>query len=416
MHSILLIAKREYLERVRSKVFRITTVLVPVLVALLAFGGNLIAKKSESLNHLAIASNSPQLANTMKDQLASGEQPPASVEVVAPATDADRTRLAAQLDAGSIDGYLWLTETPGQPLPKALYYTRNSGDFFAQERLEDSLSSAVIREQLLSRGLDPADAKQLVQPIKITTLQEAHGTATTTDAQRNFKGIYLLVFVLYAAVIFYGTDIARSVTEEKSSRIFEVLLSTARADSLMMGKLLGVGGAAITQVAVWIAITVLLAGSQLAARAGVDGIGSLGINGVEIAFFAIFFTLGFFFYAALSAALGSTSNSSQEVQQFAFFIISPLVISVFLMSYVMSHPNTPTSVILSLIPPFTPIIMYLRICAQTPPVWQLALSIVLLIASIWAIVWVAARIYRIGILMYGKRPTLPEMMRWLKYS
>jgi ABC-2 type transport system permease protein len=416
MRNILLIAKREFLERVRSRVFRTTTILVPLGVIAVMLAGHLISKKTGGLNHVAIASDNASLATITKQQMEASEHPPQSVQVVTPATPNARAQLMQQLDAGKLDGFLWITDQPGQPQPKATYYTRNSSDFFSQALLKSSLSIAVVRQQLISRGLTPAQAKALVKPISIATLQIKSGKAVKTNSQRNFLGIYALVFVLYGVVLFYGTDAARSVTEEKSSRIFEILLSVTPADNLLMGKLLGVGAAAMLQVAIWVSLTLIASGTQIAAQIGIHGLSSLGITLTELVFFVIFFVLGFFFYSSLSSALGATANSAQEVQQFAFFIISPLIVSVLMMAYVMTNPNSLTSIILSLIPPFTPIVMYLRICSQTPPWWQIGLSIALLIGAIWGMIWIAARIYRIGILMYGKRPTLPEILRWLRYS
>ena len=416
MRNIFLIAKREFLERVRSRVFRATTILVPVGMMLIFAAGNLMAHKAGGLGHLAIVSNNVELTTTMKDQLADGDHSPQSVEVVTPATPSTRARLTAQLNAGKIDGFLWIIQQPGHARPEATFYTLNSSDLFTQAQLQSSLSRAILRQQLVSRGISTAEARSLVKPVKISILQVKHGRAVKTNVKRSYMGIYALVLLLYAVVLIYGTNMARSIADEKSSRIFEVLLSTVRPGDLMMGKLLGVGGSAMLQVAIWIAITLAFAGTRIAAQIGVHGLHSLGISIPEIVFFAVFFVLGFLLYSALSAALGSTLNSSQEVQQFAFFIASPLVVSVFLMAYVMTNPSSVASVILSLIPPFTPIIMYLRICSQTPPAWQIALSIALLTGAILAMIWLAARIYRIGILMYGKRPTLPEILRWLKYS
>ncbi|MGC8549331.1 MAG: ABC transporter permease [Acidobacteriaceae bacterium] len=416
MHSILLIAKREFVERVRSRVFRVTTVLVPLGIVAVLLAGHVISKKTGGLNHIAIASDNASLANITKAQLEASQHAPQTVEIISPATPAARAQLTRQLNAGKLDGFLWITQDPNQPQPKATYYTRNSSDFFSQALLKSSLSIATVRQQLISRGLSPAEAASIVKPVPITTLQLKAGRAVKTDSERNFSGIYALVFVLYGVVIFYGTDAARSVTEEKSSRIFEILLSVTPADNLLMGKLLGVGAAAMLQVAIWVGLTLVASGTEIAAQIGLHGLSSLGITLPELIFFVVFFILGFFFYSSLSSALGATANSPQEVQQFTFFIISPLVVSVLMMAYVMTNPNSITSIILSLIPPFTPIIMYLRICAQTPPWWQIGLSIALLLGAIWGMIWIAARIYRIGILMYGKRPNLPEILRWLRYS
>jgi ABC-2 type transport system permease protein len=132
--------------------------------------------------------------------------------------------------------------------------------------------------------------------------------------------------------------------------------------------------------------------------------------------FAVYFLLGYLFYSALSAALGAAAASEQDVQQFSFLIAMPLVIGIVLMTYILANPNAPAVVALSLFPPCTPIVMYLRITAQEPPLWQLGLSLVLMVASIIGMLWIASRVYRVGILMYGKRATLPEILRWLRYS
>jgi ABC-2 type transport system permease protein len=282
--------------------------------------------------------------------------------------------------------------------------------------MESAVTDGLVREQLLQRGMTDGQVKTLMKDVKLNTQQVKNGKAVTSDAERSFAGAYVLILVLYGSVLIYGINIARSVVEEKTSRVFEVLLSTASSDDLMLGKLLGVGATGLTQMGIWALLILGYAGSALAGAQGIHGINSLGITKVELVFFAIFFLGGFFLYSAMAAALGSSVSGEQEVQQFSFILISPLVVSVVMMMYVMQNPSSPTSVILSLLPPFTPIIMYMRICAQTPPAWQLALSVVLLLGSVLAMVWLAARIYRVGVLMYGKRATLPEMIRWLRYS
>jgi ABC-2 type transport system permease protein len=255
-----------------------------------------------------------------------------------------------------------------------------------------------------------------MREVKLETKQLKGSAVVASDSERSFLGAYGLIIVLYASVLIYGINIARSVVEEKTSRIFEVLLSTVSSDSLMLGKLLGVGAVGLTQMGIWIGLVVFYAGSSMAAGQGIHGLSSLGITNAELGFFVIFFLGGFYLYSALAAALGSTVSGEQEVQQFSFILISPLVVSVVLLPYVIGNPNSTAAIVLSLLPPFTPIIMYMRICAQMPPAWQVWLSVVLLAASVWAMVWLAARIYRVGVLMYGKRATLPEILRWIRYS
>ena len=416
LRNTLLIAKREYLERVRSKVFRITTILVPLGMGGLALLGSLSGKKLEGVQNLAIVSNNPELAQEVKTALDEGAFPPKQVEVFAPATDADEALVKSQVASHQIGGYLMLETIPGETQPDSTWISGSSINLVGKAQMESAVRSAMIREQLVAKGVPASQVTGLMKESKLETKQLKGSAVVSSDSERSFLGAYGLIIVLYASVLIYGINIARSVVEEKTSRIFEVLLSTASSDSLMLGKLLGVGAVGLTQMGIWGVLLVFYTGSAMASTQGIHGLASLGITKAELGFFAVFFLGGFYLYSALAAALGSSVSGEQEVQQFSFILISPLVVSVVLLPYVLGNPNSTASVVLSLLPPFTPIIMYMRICAQTPPMWQILLSIVLLFASVWAMVWLAARIYRVGVLMYGKRATLPEMIRWLRYS
>lgn len=417
LKNTLLIAKREYLERVRSRVFRITTVLVPLGMGGIALLGGIGSKHIEAgVQNLAVISNDPVLAEQVKASLNDSEHPPKQIDVYAPATQADVAMANGEVSNHTISGYLEIESVPGHSAPNATWVSGSSTDFIGKDQMEGALRSGMVRVQLLHYGMPTDKVQNLLKDVKLKTMQVENGQAVSSDTGKSFAGAYALVLVLYGAVLIYGINIARSVVEEKTSRIFEVLLSTASADELMLGKLLGVGATGLTQMAIWTALVGGFAGSQLAAARGIHGWSSLGITQAELIFFIIFFVLGFYLYSALAAALGSTVSGEQEVQQFSFILISPLVISVVMMMYVMGNPSSTFSVVMSLLPPFTPIIMYMRICAQMPPAWQIVLSIVLLLGSVLGMVWFAARIYRVGVLMYGKRATLPEIVRWLRYS
>ncbi len=416
LRNTLLIAKREYLERVRSKLFRITTLLVPIGMAGLALLGGMSGRKLEGVQSLAIVSNDPELSQQVKAALDDGTFAPKLVEVYAPATDADVAQVKEQVASHEISGYLTLETTKGVREPEATWISGASINLMGKAQMESAVRSALIREQLVSRGVPQGQVSGLMKEVTLDTRELKNGAVIQSDSERSFLGAYVLILVLYASVLIYGINVARSVVEEKTSRIFEVLLSTASSDSLMLGKLLGVGAVGLTQMGIWVGLLVLFAGSAMAGNQGIHGLTSLGITRAELGFFGIFFVGGFFLYSALAAALGSSVSGEQEVQQLSLVLISPLVVSVVLLPYVLSNPNSTTAVILSLLPPFTPIIMYMRICAQTPPLWQVWLSVALLAASVWGMVWLAARIYRVGVLMYGKRATLPEMLRWLRYS
>ncbi len=407
-----LVAAREYRERVRSRAFLLTTLFTPVVFALVFGGGSLVASHTNAEERIVVAGDDPALASAAARELKSLDHGPSNVEVISPVTPAALAGLNRRIEAKDLSGYLLLRQRA-----EAVYVSGSAVNLSGSGMMSTALTRAAARSALLARGLRVDEADRLLQRVPVATEQVRHGRAVASDSKRGFLGAYSLVGLLYFVVLIYGMNVARSVVQEKTSRIYEVLLATARADSLMLGKLLGVGAVGLTQVGAWFVLLGIFAGSSLAASYGLSGgLPALGLRPVLIAFFLIFFLLGYLFYSALSAAIGAFVGAEQELQQFSFILVAPLMVSVFLMSYVLDSPGSPMAVTLSLIPPFTPMIMYLRLCAQTPPVWQLALSIVLLIAAIALAVWFAARVYRIGILMHGKWATLPEALRWLRAS
>jgi ABC-2 type transport system permease protein len=429
MRETLLIAKREYVERVRSKAFRISTVLIPVVFALIfgmgAFSGNL----GSGDRKIVVASNDPVLARCTQVELLrmhtrkrdgrgdqSGQPVQLHVEVKSPLADSDLAILNHRVESNDIDGYLWLRVEPGRAIPEATYVSRGSADFLGADKMQNAIGDALVREALMDHGMASAQADGLLHGVELKTIQVKNGQTVASDAGKSFWGAYIMAFVLYFAVVFYGMNVAHSVVAEKTSRVFEVLLATAKPESLMAGKLLGVGAAGLTQMAVWIAAVFLLSASALGAELGQGGLAAYGITPLQLIFFVIYFLLGFFFYSALSAGFGATVSQESEVQQFSMVLVMPQLIGLVLMVYILGNPSAWPVVLLSLFPPCTPIVMCLRMSAMAVPWWQLALSLILMVAATYGVLWLASRIYRVGILMYGKRPTLPEMLRWLSYS
>jgi ABC-2 type transport system permease protein len=282
--------------------------------------------------------------------------------------------------------------------------------------LESALGNALVREELVKRGMASDAVGGLLKGVKIATMQVKNGELIRGDSAKHFWGAYTMAFLIYFSVVFYGVNVAQSVVGEKTSRVYEVLLATARPESLMLGKLIGVGGAGLTQMGIWAAFALIYSGSTIAASMGAFGLASYGVTPLKLVFFATYFILGFLFYGALSAGFGATVSSAQEVQQFSMLIALPQIVGLVLMPFILGNPNSTAAIALSLLPPCTPIVMILRMAAMAVPWYQLLLSVVLMIAAILCLLWAASRIYRVGILMYGKRPTLPEMLRWMRYS
>jgi ABC-2 type transport system permease protein len=417
MRDAFLIAKREYLERVRSKAFVFTTVLFALLVGMITGGALLIpSHASGRVRNIVLASDNLALAEGVQQEITSSSSSHIAIVIQAPVPAEDRERLTREVDQKGYDGLLWLPTATGNKRLHAIYESRSSADLFTGDILRGAVTRVVTRQQLMAEGLSQEKIHQLLAPVDLKTLQIKNGKASGSNSLANFTGAYIMIFVLYFSVVYYGMNVARSVIQEKSSRVFEVLLAITRPESLMAGKLIGVGAAGLTQMAIWFGLTLIYGLSPLAARIGKNGIGVLGITVTQGVFFLLFFLLGFLFYSALSAAFGASVNTEQEIQQFSFIIVLPMAAGLMMMPYILNNPNAPAVVALSLFPPSAPMVMYLRMAAQTPPLWQLLLSVVLLIAATWGMLWIASRIYRIGILMYGKRPTLPEVLRWLRYS
>jgi ABC-2 type transport system permease protein len=217
-------------------------------------------------------------------------------------------------------------------------------------------------------------------------------------------------------VLIYGVTVMQGVIEEKQSRIIEVLLASVRPFDLMLGKVIGIGLVGLTQYLVWAASGLLISGLTAAPALAMYAEKIPKISAPLMIFFVVYYLLGYFLYATLYAMVGAIVSNGDDGQQAQMPITMTFMLSVILSTLVMENPNGLASTILSLVPFFGPSLMFLRIVLEAAPGWQIALSIGLMIATIIGAVWVAARIYRVGVLMYGKRPTIPELARWLKYS
>jgi ABC-2 type transport system permease protein len=335
-----------------------------------------------------------------------------AIEVDSNSSEPERTALRNRVTSGDIDGYLWLSDD-AVAARKVTYYGRETGGFIEKSWLRGQLDRAILLEELAQRGVGGAQADELLKPVKLETMHLEAGRETKANDRGAFFAVLIMVMLLYMAVIFYGVSVMRAVLEEKNSRVMEVMLSSATSTELMAGKLIGVGAVGLTQIGIWIVMAGVYALPALAASAST---GEIRIAPLTLAAFALFFLFGYFLYSSIYAAVGAVITSEQEGQQLQFIILLPLIVAVFMMGPVMRAPDSPVAVWTSMVPFFSPVLMYVRIAVQPPPVWQIALSLVLLVVTIAGILILCARIYRIGILMYGKRPTLPEIVKWLKYA
>jgi ABC-2 type transport system permease protein len=412
MHKVWLIAKREYLERVRTKAFLFSTILIPVLM-----GGGIIfevvtSTQSNSTSHVAVVSQDQRLATDLQAELESSKDTKVFVDVISPPASGTRQELNDELADKSLDGYLWVTPpSQANALPTFAYTPRSTHDKALKATVDSALQTVLLHQRLTHEGMGASDVASLMQPLQVDTTQ----AGKAADSTSSYVATAILFLLMYFVIMLYGMNVARSIIEEKTSRVFEVLLATIRPEEMMAGKMLGVGSVGLTQVGIWLATALLLTATPVVSSM-MGGAAHVSLSGTELVFFVVYFILGFLLYASVAAALGAMTNSEQELQQLNMFLVMPLAACFFAAGLVFSNPNSTFSVVMSLIPFCTPLLMYLRISLQMPPVWQIGLSIVLMLATIYAIIWVASRIYRVGILMYGKKPTLPEVLRWLRYS
>jgi ABC-2 type transport system permease protein len=292
---------------------------------------------------------------------------------------------------------------------RAEYYGRNVSNVMDISMVDQAIEEALVGHRLTAAGLAQDRVAALTRKLDLRTIR-----LTSSGAREDRGGTvalaWLLLMMLYSTVAMWGAAIMNAVIEEKSNRIVEVIVSSVPPSRLFWGKLLGVGAAGLTQFLFW---------ALCMAAVGVYGAGISGslipeVSPLLLAAFVTYFLLGYFLYAAMYAAVGAAVNNQQEAQSLAFPIMMPLVAGIMTCFTVMGSPDSRLSVILSLIPFLTPLLMFLRITVLTPPAWQIALSIVIMLVSIGLLTWLAGRVYRVGILMYGKRATFPEMVRWAR--
>ena len=415
MRNILLIARREYLEQIRGRAFRLTTVLLPVLFVAMVGAASLVEHKSSQGRHVTIAADSAALAGDIRDSLLDDKSARFTADVVTPATEEDRAKLLRQVESKAIDGFLWVGRTPAGE-PTATYFSRSSSDPITVSRLRSALNRGLVEERLTATGMNPEEAETVAKGISINTLQvNLEGKAAKSAGNAPIYTGMTMAFLLTMTTLLYGLDAARSIIEEKSSRIFEVMLAVVRPDDLLAGKLIGVGAVGLTQIAIWVVAAALLLGSAFAAPM-LTGEFALHFSWMEGVLFPLLFVLGFFLYSALFSGLAATCETAQELQMYMPLAAAPVWLSFGIIPLLMHDPNSTWSLAASFFPLTAPFVMAFRIGLQMPPAWEVAVSIGLLVLSVWAVLWFSTRLYRVGILMYGKRATLPELLRWLRYS
>lgn len=425
--KIWLIIQREYRARVRQRGFIILTTLMAVIFVLLACAPTIIQAIRSGRNDTTIVAvfdvanpvATPDDIARLNQQLRSDGTDGNVITLVASATGHLSPR--QQVDEGRDDGYLELNRNPSGDLTFD-YVTKSGTRDAIAARIRQAALFLAVQDHLTRAGVDPSRQAQIFAPppFSVSATQAATSADTQSGpAKTTNRGLaYILDIVLYTTIIVYGMWVAGGVVEEKSNRIMEIMINAATPTQLMTGKILGIGAAALTQYlcitipgAVVLALQGRVAQALLGERTGVAALDLTGLSLTAVVTFIGFFVLGFLLYAALYAGAGSLVSRQEDVQQIAMPMQLAMVGSFFAAIYALGKPDSGMTRLLAFVPFCSPLIMLTRILVGHPAPWEVALSVAILIASIIFFVVLAARIYRIGVLLYGARPNLRTVFR-----
>jgi len=436
MHKIWAIVRREFLDKVRTKAFLIGTLLFPVLMIGLSLLPVLLNRRESAPKRIAVVDGTHgEVGMKVTEALAAarrqgteGTRYTVSRVPAQNRTDAVRDSLVAlvgleQAGSETLDGVLVLTDESVDS-GRIPYLGVNVGSMGDMNKLESELQTALRLERLRRAGVDPFVAMPALRPIDVVTQKVTAGKLTGESGGSSFILAYIMGLVLYVVMLMYGIQVMSSVVEEKTSRIAEVLMSSVTPFQMMLGKVFGVGAAALLQLVIWGTTATLLTTyrAQLAKLFGAspDAMASMATMKLPslrpdlLAVFLIYFVLGFLLFAAMYAAVAAMCNSQQEAQQAVVPVSMTMVVGYVTMFSMLNDPSGSLATTLSLIPLLAPFVVPVRYSLAPIPPPELLLSIALTFGAMLLVVWVAGRIYRVGILLHGKRPKLREVLRWVR--
>jgi ABC-2 type transport system permease protein len=450
MRKLLAVIRHEYRKIVLKWSFLIGTLLFPVLMAgfaivpaiILSLKGeptkivivdptgkiaprireNLSAEKIEDKAEKAAKESVKDLNASQQDKMKrSAEQMAEGFEFVEYSADAKpleqiRRELLDKIMRRELDAYLIVPRNFESPGAVFEFRSRKAGDFVASGSFRDAVNDAVRSQRLADASISEAKLRELGREVNFDE-KGLDERGEEKDSDSTFVAAFIIGLMIYITLAIYGQAIMSAVVEEKETRIAEILFSSARPFDLMLGKLVGVGLAGLTQLTIWIVSAVIIVAF------GMAGLSAAGmafsppeITPLMVLYFFVFFLLGFFLYASIFALIGSMVTTVQEGGQFAFPPIMILLVAFYFSFAVIRDPNSDLSFWVSITPFLAPIAMPVRILAEMPPLWQIALSVLLNLVAIAGVVWLAARVYRVGMLIYGKRATIPEVLKWVRRS
>ena len=413
MNKTLAVARWEFVEKVRTKAFIIGLFMTPMILAIFMVLPSLMAKdEQETTKNIGVVDETRMLTGAINDRLKqkyaleSGIPTYQLIEITDENREREYLKIIAQTKvmSGELEGYFFIPLNV-MDSGKVEYRAENVGNVRDQERFSKTLKDIITERRLRQAGYNPATIKKLIADIDIKTIKVSkQGVEKESGFMETFFTGYIFIMLLMFLVISSGQLLIRSVVEEKSNRIIEVLVSSCSARELMSGKIIGLSLLGLATIAFWV---LMLIGVNFAANIPFVTVDNLFL-------LLIYFILGYFMYVAIFIAAGSTVSTEQEAQQMTGYVTILLVLPIAFAVPVMMNPDSTLVTVLSQIPLLTPTMMALRFSVRVPEVWEIILSFTTLSLSIAGLMWMASKIFRIGILVTGKKPNLKEIVHWLK--
>ncbi|MCM1448991.1 MAG: ABC transporter permease [Clostridiales bacterium] len=435
-NKIGIIIRREYLERVKKKSFIITTILMPVLMlVLMCLPALLMNVNISDARNIGVIDNSGIIVSQLKDtDMAHFSRVDISPDSMYSKTD--------------YDGFLIINDDIMTNAKGVALYSREAGSIELEQSIGDNIADIIENERL--KAMNATDARRLLEEVKadvnISTyrLTENNEETSGTSSAVSYGIGLIMSVVLYMFLLMYGQMVMTSIIEEKNNRVLELVVTSVKPMQIMMGKIIGVGLVAVTQLALWTGIMIVLsslvlpiflapeiaqevasynAGTLDATQSSmsIEGLQALSVLGnpgyiaLIFGYLLLFLTGGFLLYAAMYAAIGSSVDNIQDGSQLQSFVIIPLIIGFLVSTTIAANPTSSLAVWLSMIPFTSPMVMMTRIPFGIPT-WEIIVSLVILYASFVGIVWFAGKVYRVGIFMYGKKPTIKQLIQWSRYK
>jgi len=409
--SVRAIIRREYVERVRTKSFAVMTVLIPLFMAGSMLIPLLVQRREAGVQRrVAIADGTGLLIAPIRAALAD-TLPDGRPRYVIVATDYDTAAIAAARQLVRVHAYDALLVIPPDILERSrATYVSSGPDFMEARAVQTALAAEVTALRLRRAGLDPARIAALTQGVR-TDMVILRGEGEGQSPEAVMVGTTIMAMLMYMSLVIYGAWTMRGVIRDKTMRIVEILVSTVSPTDLMVGKIVGIGAVGLTQVSIWLGAMVAVGVAAPASPVG-RYLHTLSILAVPT--FLLFYVTGFLLFATLYAGTGAASASEEDAAQLQWPVLVLLMVPIFLLGPAVSSPDRPLIVALSYVPFFAPVLMFLRWMAGAAGLFSVAAALVLIVAAALFFAWVSGRLFRVGILMTGKRPTVREIWRWVR--